>query len=458
MLSTRCVPGYCFCCSPSANTTTASFLVQTSTKHPNNHSLKLNMTPSRKPLFVLLAAAVTLLALVHPIVAQTPQPADEATPQPAGPTPAPDQDGTPEPTAVPPVGNDGTPAPVGPTPSPPAAYCAGLTGTPALYGDVGGAGCAWDCDAAFCGCMGATYSDSNGARTCAFGSATASCAVMEKCLRSRIVCVNQYALNNGATLAPGVTAVPPTPRPATPSGVTATEGPASGSCRAASYPLRQALAAVAAGTVAYAGSAVETSCKQLLCGDYLTSMTARYGGTCLSAGAVCKQDPVKPAAPAFVAQIRIGGAGLDAAFQRDPVGVSRAIQSDLARKLGLDFNFVEIISIRIGSLIVDFRVFAPAGVGAAALEALVKQLVPADLTALASVSGATLTVEVTHTGSPDSSSTKCGDGCIAGIVVGSFFFVVILVVVGVFVVRKFGGGSTGSGTKSEPNGAEHHSV
>jgi hypothetical protein len=370
---------------------------------------------------------------------------------------------------------------------------AGVTGT-RLYHGFAAAGCGLDCDALYCACLGGVYTvtgtgnatsgnstgnatsdNSTGnataaTRTCAFGGGAAlpSCESTAACLRSRVVCLNQYATSNGvASAAPSVAAREAGDMDA--ANALPTEGPVSGQCKLTANPLKVALLAVAAGTE-YAGSAVASACAAVVCDDYLAGLTlqvyARCGNnTALSVGAVCKADAERPASPSLTAQIRIGGTGIDAAYLADTAGVSRAIQADLARALGLEFTFVDVTGIRIGSLIVDFRVFLPAGQNLAAALARLGALTAADLATLAQVTGVALTVEVTQlqqvtappsgngivTGQPlaGDGGSDCGKGCIAGIVVGSFAFVVLLIAGGLLIMHRHNSAAAEK-EKSEP--------
>jgi hypothetical protein len=217
------------------------------------------------------------------------------------------------------------------------------------------------------------------------------------------------------------------------------------------------LESIAANTMGYSGSYVEQSCKQILCSPYRTvsgssSLLNRYrfcGATVAST--VCVKDAVRAAQPALTAQVRLTSAKLEALFARDPVAVQKALQADLAKALGVDYTFVEIISIRVGSLIIDFRVFAQNTQNTQAFTNLVEawKTTPPTWAALVAVVGEAIATQVTAL-QATSNEWECRDGCIAGIVIGSFFFVVFLVVLFVVLKKQFGGAAEGTGEKSEP--------
>jgi hypothetical protein len=431
--------------------------------------------------YEVIAVAV-LLALVHSIVAQnTPAPVGESTPAPAGggntpapgpaTTPAPADEGTPEPTPAPEVTprppTPAPPTPVPPTPAPTMAMCVN-TPTDNLYNALVGNGCGWDCDTSFCQCMGGSLSADR--RSCS--KEETSCGKLKQCLRARLSCLETYANANGAATATAGSAAPATP---TPAGVTPSEGPITGACQVAANPLKTALKVVSDGTK-YADSTVEKSCKHLLCSDYLTgtsssSLSAGYQVTCNAdqssfSSSICKEAPKRQAQPAIRAQIRIsGGKALEEAFAKNPAAVFRAVQGDIAAALGLDPLFVVIIRIYIGSLIVDFDVYQPAGTtgpipSVESLITAIKAINPTAMTSLAAATGINIadfqvTVPAVQKSNPYDEK-ECGEGCVAGIVVGGFAFVVLLVVGGVCFMKKFN--NDGTGAKSEPTSDEQHSV
>ena len=207
--------------------------------------------------------------------------------------------------------------------------------------------------------------------------------------------------------------------------------------------------------VQYTGSLLDMSCKAKVCGSPIRASLALCPGSSFNVTAVCRAPLVKATEPALRAQIRLSGAKILDLFRKDYFGLLRNVRTDLSTLLKILEELIQISSMRPGSLIVDFQVYAAAGqtLDVAALEAAVKAIKPADLSSTSAfysantVGGGSLGVEVGFVSAgPSVFVYECKGGCIAGIVIGSFVFVVLLVVIGVVMNKKFGT----TGVKSEP--------
>lgn len=232
------------------------------------------------------------------------------------------------------------------------AQCVNTTGTSNPYAASTCSGYV-SCMSTLCSCSGATGTGSTCLSTV---PTTTTCATLQTCFSSYYSCLHVLSEARLNTSNP---------------------------CRTWALTMHQALLAAALGT--YAGSVLQTNCRGSLCAMMnTTSKTCNFGtddsnicngnmatttaaattaaNTTTAAGSVTTtpagDTTVAGTVLALTAQIRLSGNSYGALLN-DPAKRSQltlAIRVDLSGLLGIDSSYVVIISLTIGSLVIDFGV------------------------------------------------------------------------------------------------------
>lgn len=180
------------------------------------------------------------------------------------------------------------------------------------------------CDATFCACAGVSNATSSNASTC-LSSSSATCTTLQSCLANYTMCLVNLESS------------------------TSTDAGCNASVAAMHSLVLQAA------VTSYAGSGLQAACRYQTCQIMNRTSTSCTFGTNFST--VCQDRPPQFA---FQATIRLSGTQW-AALLSNPAARSQleaALKGDLANLLGVIADFIKILNLSVGSLIVDFAVLA----------------------------------------------------------------------------------------------------
>ena len=197
------------------------------------------------------------------------------------------------------------------------------------------------CDTAFCGCVSSTLNATKSNATLCLAASSANCATIQTCMRSYTMCLMGLESQRTSTDA---------------------------ACNMTGAAMHAATLAATAGM--YAGSALEAGCRFRVCTTMnASSLTCSFG---TNDSAVCMMPSVPtPNATRFVAQarLRLSGTGY-AALLNNPTAyqaLATALRTDLATLLLIEPQYIVILNMSLGSLVVDFAIVEGSGKSTAAL-------------------------------------------------------------------------------------------
>ena len=194
-----------------------------------------------------------------------------------------------------------------------------------------------DCQSTFCACTGAANTTRN-ALSC-LATASAGCSVIETCMRAYTKCIV---------------------------GVEGQRNSADAVCKSTGAAIHAAV--LQAVVDKYAGSALQTSCRHHVCQVMNSSRVTCNFGT--NSSLVC-QEPENNFAVRVV--MRLSGSSWGQLLNsptRRPM-LETGLRSDVAGMLNISVDFVVILNLTEGSLIVDFAVLSGSPASTAALQAAV---------------------------------------------------------------------------------------
>lgn len=198
---------------------------------------------------------------------------------------------------------------------------------------------ATDCQTAFCACAGASNTTRN-ALTC-LATSSAGCSVIETCMRTYTKCI--VAVGGQRNSADAV-------------------------CKATGAAIHAAV--LQAVVDKYAGSALQTSCRHHVCGVMNSShMTCNFG---TNSSAVCQEPDTTNSFVVRVVMTLSGSAWgqlLNNPTRRTML--ETGLRGDVAGMLNISIDYIVILNLTQGSLIVDFAVLTGSPASTAALQAAV---------------------------------------------------------------------------------------
>ena len=237
------------------------------------------------------------------------------------------------------------------------------------------------CTTTLCSCTGAS-----GSTDSCLSSSTANCSAFNMCTKSFFMCLDRLASNARSN----------------------TSDP----CNSWAVTLHAQLLTATVGT--YNGSALQTACGARAC--ELKNRTSLGSGCAMGTNwsMVCRAPmamttmaaTTTAAAVRFVvrAQIRLGG-NWTALFNNPAARaqLETAIMNDLGRYLGVNASFIRILSIALGSLIVDFAVTEGSGANVSALESKIATAASnsswlSEVSSVATANGGPASISVTSAG------------------------------------------------------------
>lgn len=197
------------------------------------------------------------------------------------------------------------------------------------------------CQTAFCGCVGASNSSRN-ATTC-LATASATCTTIEGCLRTYTKCVVDVESQRTNT--------------------------SNAVCAQTGATIHSAV--LQAVVDSYAGSALQTSCRHHVCEVMNTSaLTCNFG---TNASAVCQApDTTSTIAVRVVMKLSGSSWGTLLANSAYRAQLEVGLKGDIATLLNVTKEYIVIMNLSVGSLIVDFAVLTGSSASASQLDAAVR--------------------------------------------------------------------------------------
>jgi len=204
------------------------------------------------------------------------------------------------------------------------------------------------CDTAFCGCVNATSSQNNATQCLAFAPVTVNCTTVQTCMLAYTTCLQKTEANRTSSVA---------------------------ACNVTGTAMHNAMIAAAAGT--YSGSVLQQSCRRRVCNvESFFRVDCTFGtndsNVCMApvtSAPVPATTAASSSAFALRATLRLSGTAYAALLNNGTARalLEAALKADLGTLLGINRDFIRILNMSVGSLIVDFAVLNGSGKSAADL-------------------------------------------------------------------------------------------